>query len=198
MTPFSSLAVALHQIGAVQFGEFQLKSGLKSNIYINLRKIIAYPTLLKQIATLIWSKIDRVSFDLVCGIPYTALPIATALSLEHNIPMVIRRKEKKTYGTKQLIEGVFQAGQSCLIIEDIITTGSSVLETTADLEAANLKIHDVVVLVDRGQGGLQTLTQRYRVHVIFTLSQMLQMLLQAHVLNATEQPIVETFLSSRG
>jgi len=170
-----ALIQALYDIGAVQFGEFKLKSGQMSSVYINLRKIISYPDLLRKVADTIWATIKDCQFDLICGVPYTALPIATCLSLQHNIPMIMRRKEKKDYGTKQMIEGEFQAGQRCLIIEDLITTGSSILETTADLENAGLKIETVAALIDREQGGKATLAQKYQVRTAFTLSDVLRL-----------------------
>lgn len=194
MNDRTTLIHALYNIGAIQFGEFTLKSGAISPIYINLRKIISYPKLLEQISNAIWTKISELSFDLICGVPYTALPIATCLSLNHQIPMVMRRKEKKDYGTKQLIEGVFKANQTCLIVEDIITTGGSILETAADLENEGLIIKQVVALVDRAQGGIKTLEKKFPTNAILTLPQMLETLIHSDLPSDHEKKIIQTLM----
>jgi len=90
-----NLITKLFEINAVKFGEFKLKSGIMSPIYIDLRVIISYPKVLKMVAEAMWQKIENLNFDIICGVPYTALPIATAISLEHNKPMVMRRKRSK-------------------------------------------------------------------------------------------------------
>jgi orotate phosphoribosyltransferase len=194
-----SLTTSLYQIGCIQFGEFTLKSGQTSSVYMNLRKIISYPEVMRMVAQAMWqaTSMNHCQFNLVCGVPYTALPIATCMSLEHNLPMIMRRKEKKDYGTKQSIEGEFQAGQSCLIIEDVITTGGSIMETAADLEAAGLVIHDVIALIDREQGGKENLAKKYQPHSILTLSEILDYLLHSTLLNAQERTLIQEFLSER-
>jgi uridine monophosphate synthetase len=196
MTKHTPLIHSLFQIGAIQFGEFTLKSGKTSSIYINLRKIISFPDILRAIAEAMWERTQHCKFDLICGVPYTALPIATCISLDHNIPMIMRRKEKKDYGTKQMVEGVFNEGQRCLIVEDIITTGGSVIETADELENAGLKIHDVIALIDREQGGRENLTKKYTLHTLFTLRDVLTTLLASSLLNVTERNIVEKFLDA--
>lgn len=197
MSNQQSFIFTLHQIGAVQFGHFTLKNGQTSSIYINLRKIISYPDLLRLISNLIWEKISHCQFDLICGVPYTALPIATCISLAHNIPMVMRRKEKKEYGTKQIIEGEFKPQQTCLIVEDIITTGSSIIETAHELEQVGLQVKEVIALIDREQGGKENLAKKYIPHAILTLSTLLKTLSTSSRLNSEEQTIIKQLLSAR-
>ncbi len=153
----SALIAKLFEIGAIKFGNFVLKSGATSPIYIDLRMIIAYPSLLKKISEMIWEKIKPLSFNLVCGVPYTALPLATAISLTHNIPMLMKRKEAKDYGTKKMIEGIYKEDDRCVIIEDVITSGMSILETIDALKEEKLDIRDIVVVVNREEGGKERL-----------------------------------------
>lgn len=193
----TTLALALYRIGAIQFGEFTLKSGQTSSLYLNLRKIISYPSLLKQIANAMWDYLPHHDFQLVCGVPYTALPLATYLSLEHNLPMVMRRKETKNYGTKQRIEGEYKTGQSCLVIEDIITSGASIHETTQDLIEAGIHVSDVIALIDREQGGVNTLQQTMNVHTVLSLSSLLYTLLQSDEVKENDKIAIQTFLKTR-
>lgn len=197
MSKHQSLIYSLYQIGAIQFGEFKLKSGLTSSIYINLRKIISYPEILRSVAKAMWEATQECEFDLVCGVPYTALPIATCISLDHDLPMIMRRKEKKDYGTKQMIEGEFKQGQRCLIVEDIVTTGSSIIETAVDLESAGILVQDLVALIDREQGGKENLEKKYKLHTILSLSDILNTLLNSTLLNATERNLIEQFMLER-
>jgi orotate phosphoribosyltransferase len=194
----NQLIVDLYRIGAIKFGQFTLKSGVTSLIYMDLRQIVSHPAVLRAVADMLWDLTQQSQFDILCGIPYTALPIATGMSLKNNIPMIMRRKEKKAYGTQQQIEGAFKPGQICLLIEDVITSGGSVLETAADLEANGLVIKDIAVLIDREQGGKQNLeAHHYHVHAALTLKEILNGLLAADIAPETERQLIRQLLSEQ-
>ena len=170
----ASLADGLLSAGCIKFGEFTLKSGLKSPIYIDLRQIITYPSLLEQVGAAYLPLLKELKFDRLAGLPYAAIPIATAVSLQGNYPMIYPRKEVKTYGTKAEIEGEYHTGEIALVIDDLATTGGSKFEAIEKLTAVGLAVKDVVVLVDRQSGAKESLEQAgYSMHSVLTIKQML-------------------------
>ena len=170
----ASLADGLLSAGCIKFGEFTLKSGLKSPIYIDLRQIITYPKLLEQVGAAYLPLLKELKFDRLAGLPYAAIPIATAVSLQGNYPMIYPRKEVKSYGTKAEIEGEYHAGEIALVIDDLATTGGSKFEAIEKLTAVGLAVKDVVVLVDRQSGAKESLEQAgYSMHSVLTIKQML-------------------------
>lgn len=199
MTPeIKSIILDLHAIQAIKFGSFTLKSGITSPIYFDLRLIISYPSLLKKISKELEKLMEPLSFDLICGVPYTALPIATALSLDLNVPMLMRRKEVKDYGTKKSIEGAYQKGQSCLIVEDVITSGASILETVVPLEQEGLVIEDVVVVLNREQGGVERVKEKgIFVHPLIGIHDLLKVLFLDKKISESTFREVNEFLSGQ-
>ena len=171
----ASLADELLSAGCIKFGEFTLKSGLKSPIYIDLRRIITYPKLLEQIGAAYLPLLNDLKFDRIAALPYAAIPIATAISLAGNYPMIYPRKEVKTYGTKAEIEGEYHAGETIVVIDDLATTGGSKFEAIEKLTGVGLIVKDVVVLVDRQSGAKESLAQAgYSMHAVLTIGQLLE------------------------
>ena len=170
----SSLADGLLEAGCIKFGEFTLKSGLTSPIYIDLRQVISYPKLLAQVARAYLPIVSHLRFSRIAGLPYAAIPIATAISLAGNYPMIYPRKEVKTYGTKAEIEGEYHAGESILVIDDLATTGGSKFEAIEKLTSVGLLVRDVVVLIDRQSGAKESLDQAgYSMHAVLTITHLL-------------------------
>ncbi|MGA7193833.1 MAG: orotate phosphoribosyltransferase [Anaerolineales bacterium] len=168
------LADELLKAGCIKFGSFTLKSGLQSPIYIDLRQIITYPKLLEQIGAAYLPLLKDLKFDRIAGLPYAAIPIATAISLQGNYPMIYPRKEVKTYGTKAEIEGEYHAGETIVIIDDLATTGGSKFEAIEKLTSAGLIVKDVVVLIDRQSGAKESLKQAgFAMHAVLTITQLL-------------------------
>jgi uridine monophosphate synthetase len=170
----SALADGLLEASCIKFGEFTLKSGLKSPIYIDLRYIISFPKLLEQIAQAYLPILSLLQFSRIAGLPYAAIPIATAISLAGNYRMIYPRKEAKAYGTKAEIEGEYHAGETVVVIDDLATTGGSKFEAIEKLTGAGLVVKDVVVLVDRQSGAKESLEQAgYNLHAVLTITQLL-------------------------
>ena len=190
------LAIKLFEIGAIRFGEFTLKSGQKSPIYIDLRILVSFPEVLKKVSNAMLAKAKPLEFDLIAGIPLAGISIATAMSIEQNIPMIFPRKEIKKYGTKKAIEGVFVPGQKVLVVDDLITTGVSKLEAINPLKDAGLKVKDICVLVDRKQGGREFLkTKNYSLHCVLTITELINILKDNNKITSKQFKLVKKFIT---
>jgi len=167
------VVIKLFEIGAIQFGSFKLKSGVESTYYIDLRRAISHPELLSRMSDLMWQKTSALSFDVICGVPYAALALSTGISLRYNQPMIMVRKEAKDHGTRQLIEGLYKENDQALIIEDVITSGESIVTTAQALHSKGLIVKDAVVFLDREEGGEQRIgSVGIQVHPVLTVSQL--------------------------
>ncbi len=170
----SALADDLLTAGCIKFGSFTLKSGLQSPVYVDLRQIVSRPPLLERVGAAYLPLLQRLQFDRIAGLPYAAIPIATAVSMQGGYPMIYPRKEAKAYGTKAEIEGEYHAGETVVVVDDLATTGGSKFEAIEKLTGAGLKVTDVVVLIDRQSGAKEALAEAgYRMHAVLTLTELL-------------------------
>ena len=190
------LAQDLIDSQCVRFGSFILKSGITSPIYLDLRRLAAHPTVLRRVAQAYATILRSLSFDRLAGVPYAALPIVTAVALEMNRPFVYPRRETKDYGTQAVVEGEYHAGECVVVLDDLATTGDSKLEAIHKLESVGLRVRDIVVLIDRGQGAATTLAQAgYRLHAVVTLAELLEEWLRSNAITYTQYEAVKDFLA---
>ncbi|ASJ09719.1 orotate phosphoribosyltransferase [Thermococcus siculi] len=148
---------------AILFGRFVLTSGKESDYYINVKKLSTNPGALRLIARLMAEEAERagIEFDRVAGPELGAVPIATALSIETDRPLVIVRKKPKGHGTGSQIEGEVKPGDRVFLVEDVTTTGGSVLRAAEVLEKLGAEIAAISVVVDREEGAGERIGERY-------------------------------------
>ncbi len=138
----------LIETNCIQIGCFVLKNGQTSKYYYNMKNLISFPELLKKIGDKIYEQLGE--FDIICGIPYGGLPIATYISVTYNKPMIIVRDEEKKYGTKKQIEGNYNSNNKCVIIDDVITTGNSI-ENILNILKTEVNVVKCYAIFDRQQ-----------------------------------------------
>jgi orotate phosphoribosyltransferase len=163
----------LKECGAIKFGRFVLTSGAISDYYIDIKKASTDPKILKLIAQQM-SDYTK-GYDMLAGMELGAVPLVVALALETGLPYVIIRKEKREHGTGKQIEGGEVKGKSVLIIEDVTTSGGSVVKTIQILRENNAEVEKVLVVVDRETGAREQL-QKLEVEFIplVTISEILK------------------------
>ena len=191
------LARLLFEASCVRFGDFVLHSGAHSPLYIDLRRLVTYPRILAEVASVYARMLGPLKYERIAAIPYAALPIGTAVALQTGQPLIYPRREAKAYGTRRLIEGEYHAGERVVLLDDLITTGGSKLEALEPLLAEGLIVEDVVVLIDREQGGAQDLAQKgLRLHATLTLRELVDALAEGGQLAPTDAQRVRDYLAS--
>ncbi len=197
------LAEQLFDIGAIKFGAFRLKLHEKkpdaplSPIYIDLRLLRSFPSAMDLAIEVYMELITGLKFDFLADVPTAATPIAAILSHRMKVPMVSPRKDEKGHGITGKINGVFETGQTALLIDDLITQAESKLEAISTLEANGLVVKDVVVLVDREQGGAEQLEAAgYKSYCAFKLSDLLQFYRQAGKIDRSQYERTIVYLGS--
>ncbi len=190
-----NLVSGLFESGCVRFGNFTLASGKTSPIYIDLRRVVSFPALFNLTARFYTEIVRKLDFDRIAGVPYAALPTAAVVAQQLGRPFIYPRKEVKQHGTGQTIEGAFEAGQRAVILEDVITSGGSIVTSLEVLQQAGLKVEDVVVLVDREQGGAAKMADvGLKLHAVLTISEILTMLKEMALIDSATYQSVRDYL----
>ncbi len=175
--PYQDLILQLYDIGCILFGDYVQASGATFSYYIDLRKIISKPQVFNKVLNAYADVLKTLDFDRIAGIPYGSLPTATGLSLRLNYPMIFPRKEVKAHGTRKVIEGNFEAGETVVVVDDILISGKSVMEGAAKLESGGLIVEDIVVFIDHEGNVKQKLGDNgYRAHSVLGISEITETL----------------------
>lgn len=186
--PHLDLILQLYDVGCILFGNFVQASGAVFPYYIDLRKIISKPQLFQQVLNAYATILQDLSFDRIAGIPYGSLPTATGLALQLNRPMIFPRKEVKAHGTRRMVEGHFEPGETVVVVDDILISGKSAMEGAAKLQSVGLKVQDIVVFLDHEQDVKARLQANgYQPHAVLTLSEVIETLYQAGRMSHAER-----------
>ncbi len=185
----------LYEIGAIKEGEYILKSGNQSPIYIDMRRIISFPDIYQYVVDLLAKEIDGLESDHIGAVPLAGLPLVSGISILYQRSMIMPRKEKKMHGTAQAIEGVYKNGETVILIDDVITSGSTVLQLIEELKKEGLRVKDVVVFIDREQGARKRLEKKgITLRSVCTLSEILLMLKECKKLDEISFERIYSFL----
>jgi uridine monophosphate synthetase len=189
--------------GCIKFGSFKLKLHQEnpeaplSPIYINLRILRSFPDLmLNAVQHMIQATCD-VYYDIVADVPTAGTPLATLFSYLTKSPLISPRKEKKDTGTLDTIDGVFNKHLRVLLIDDLITRAESKIETIKKLTENDLIVNDIVVLIDREQGGKHQM-QEYgiKLHSVLTISEMMEYYFSEHLIDKNKYNEVMNYIET--
>ncbi len=158
------LCLILYKIGALEFGTFKLAGGKISPYYIDLRIVPSFPDAFHEICDiytqLIRENVGADSFDRIAGIPTGGIPFASVLAHALHKPFLYTRKAERKHGRERRVEGILMPGDKVLLIDDLITSGKSLLEAADRIQAEGGIIQDAIVLISREEGGKANLAER--------------------------------------
>lgn len=193
------LALDLHEIGALKFGEFTYKSGAIGPMYLDLRLFISHPKVMKKVAKLYAEQLKNVEYDRLAGVAYAALPIAGAISLALEKPWIFMRKEglAKDYGLGKSLEGEFNEGETVVMIEDLVNRATSLLEAIPAIEKQGLVVKDAIVLLDYQKGGRESLESKgYNLHAFMTVHELVDIMFAEGKIDAAKHKQCTEFLEA--
>ncbi|MCD6421490.1 MAG: orotate phosphoribosyltransferase [Thaumarchaeota archaeon] len=177
MSYIDEVVTLLRRSNCLRRGEFTLSSGRKTRVYIDLRSILSHPKEFKMLVSFCNQSIKGLDFEVLAGVESSGIPLATALALENDLPMIYVRKEAKAHGLGKIIEGDFKPGRKVLVVDDVATTGSSLARAVEALRSAGLLVSDAFTIVDRREGAGERLASlNVKLTPLITLDQILSRL----------------------
>jgi len=178
----------LHQKEIIKFGDFTLASGKSSSYYVDLRLVPSYPhefrMMVKYLENQITEDIGLDNFESIVSVPTGGLVIASALAIETVKPLIYVRSKPKDYGTSKSVEGKIHEGMKVVMIDDVATTGGSVVNAIKSLNEVNVPVKDAYVIVDRMEGATESLSELgVKMHSILNILQITEILYDQKMIN---------------
>ncbi|MCH8004340.1 MAG: orotate phosphoribosyltransferase [Nanoarchaeota archaeon] len=190
-----NVAKALTEANVVKFGEFTLVSGMKTPIYIDLRVLPSYPESMLTVTEELVKVIKKLKPDVIAGAETAGIPLATAISLKTKIPMIYVRKRPKSYGTQEMIEGILEKNAKVVLIDDMATNAYSKIKFVDGIKHASGIVEDVVIVLDREQGGVEALgKENVKLHSLITLKELLNYMKDNNLIDDNKYNEVLTYL----
>ncbi len=183
-------ATFLHQNSIIKFGDFTLASGKKSSYYVDLRLVSSYPIefrkMVKYLENEIGQDIGLDNFDSIVSVPTGGLVIASALAIETVKPLIYVRSKPKDYGTSKSVEGKIHDDMKVVMIDDVATTGGSVVNAIKSLKEVNITVKDAYVIVNRMEGADEALLELgVKMHSILNILQITEALFEQNLIDAS-------------
>ncbi|MBT7473920.1 MAG: orotate phosphoribosyltransferase [Nitrosopumilus sp.] len=178
----------LHQKEIIKFGDFTLASGKSSSYYVDLRLVPSYPRefrmMTKYLENQITEDIGLDNFESIVSVPTGGLVIASALAIETVKPLIYVRSKPKGYGTSKSVEGKIHDGMKVVMIDDVATTGGSVVNAIRSLTEVNVTVKDAYVIVDRMEGADEALAEQgVKIHSMLNILQITEILYEQKIID---------------
>jgi len=179
----SWIPIEMYKHGMIKFGKFKLTSGIESPFYIDVRKLYSFPELAYRVVSELVSRIPLSTFDVLVGVESAGIPLAAYISCLTRKPLAYVRKEPKKHGTGNVVEGEV-TGKKAAIVDDVVTTGSSLIKAIDNLLNAGAKPVMAIVIVDREQGGRKLLESRgIKLYALLTTSEIFTALFNTGIIS---------------
>jgi orotate phosphoribosyltransferase len=195
------ISLNLIRNNALKIGDYILHSGKRSPYYVDLRQTISDPISMdwisNSLARIVINEIGESKTDKILGVPTAGVPFATIISQKLAKPMLYYRRERKEHGVRKKIEGDMQRNERIVMVDDLITTGQSVIDAVNAARDQGGVVNELVVLLDREQGGKENLrAQSIEPHVLFNISEAFEWLREVELIDEKHYNVIMEYMEA--